>query len=175
LRLITAAVTQRYRGYLGLGSNVGDRRSHLEAALRAMPRHGMEVLASSSVYETEPVGLVLEQRDFLNACIRVATGLEPNHLLQACKEVEQELGRSHAEIRHGPREIDVDLLILDGVTHTSGRLTIPHPSVAERRFVLVPLLELDPDLVLPDGTSLAAALAHLPPGQVVRRAGPPLL
>jgi 2-amino-4-hydroxy-6-hydroxymethyldihydropteridine diphosphokinase len=168
-------VTQRYRGYLGLGSNVGDRRSHLQAAVRAMPSNGIQVLASSSVYETEPVGLVLEQRDFLNACIRVATELDPDHLLEACKEIERELGRRRAEVRHGPREIDVDLLILDGMRHTSGRLTIPHPSVAQRRFVLVPLLELDPDLILPDGTSLAAALAHLPPGQAVRRAGPPLL
>lgn len=140
-----------------------------------MPSNGIEVLASSSVYETEPVGLVLEQRDFLNACIRVTTELEPDHLLEACKQIEQELGRRRAEVRHGPREIDVDLLILDGLRHTSGRLTIPHPSVAQRRFVLVPLLELDPDLILPDGTSLAAALAHLPPGQAVRRAGPPLL
>jgi 2-amino-4-hydroxy-6-hydroxymethyldihydropteridine diphosphokinase len=168
-------VTRRYRGYLGLGSNVGDRRSHLEAAVSVLPAHGVELLASSAVYETEPVGLVLEQRDFLNACIRVATELEPDQLLRACKEVERELGRRGADIRHGPREIDVDVLILDGVTHSSGRLTVPHPSMVERRFVLVPLLELDPDLTLPDGTSLPAALAHLPPGQAVRRAGPPLL
>jgi len=168
-------VTQRYRGYLGLGSNVGDRRSHLEAAVRALPRHGAELLASSAVYETEPVGLVEEQRDFLNACVRVATSLGPEQLLEACKAVERELGRRGAEIRHGPREIDVDVLILDGVTHSSGRLIIPHPSVVERRFVLVPLLELDPELTLPEGTPLAAALAHLPPGQAVRRAGPPLL
>jgi 2-amino-4-hydroxy-6-hydroxymethyldihydropteridine diphosphokinase len=140
-----------------------------------MPDHGIEVLASSSVYETEPVGLVLEQRDFLNACVRIATQLESERLLEACKEIERELGRRRAEVRHGPREIDVDLLILDGVTHTSGRLTIPHPSVVERRFVLVPLLELEADLILPDGTSLARELAHLPPGQAVRRAGPPLL
>jgi 2-amino-4-hydroxy-6-hydroxymethyldihydropteridine diphosphokinase len=165
----------RYHGYLGIGSNVGDRRAHLEAAVRAMPGHGVAVLASSAVYETEPVGLVLEQRDFLNACVRVTTGLEPDQLLMACKEIEQELGRRGAEIRHGPREIDVDLLILDGVNLSSKRLTLPHPSVVERRFVLVPLLELNRDLTLPDGTSLAGALARLPPGQAVRRAGPPLL
>ena len=141
----------------------------------AMPGHGVEVLASSAVYETEPVGLVAEQRDFLNACVRVTTGLEPEQLLLACKEIEQELGRRGANIRHGPREIDVDLLILDGITHSSQRLTLPHPSVPERRFVLVPLLELDRDLTLPDGTSLAGALAQLPRGQEVRRAGPPLL
>ena len=168
-------MTQRHRGYLGLGSNVGDRRAHLEAAVAALPRHGVDVLASSAVYETEPVGLVAEQRDFLNACLRVTTSLDPERLLRACKAVEQELGRRGTEIRHGPREIDVDLLILDGTTYSSGRLTVPHPSVVERRFVLVPLLELDPDLTLPDGSSLAAALAGLPPGQSVRRAGSPLL
>ncbi|HZO79604.1 MAG TPA: 2-amino-4-hydroxy-6-hydroxymethyldihydropteridine diphosphokinase [Solirubrobacteraceae bacterium] len=168
-------MTQRYRGYLGLGSNVGDRRSHLEAAVRAMPDRGIEVLTSSAVYETEPVGLVSDQRDFLNACIRIATGLDPEQLLQACKEIEQELGRRGAEVRHGPREIDVDLLILDAMMHTSKHLTVPHPSVVERRFVLVPLLELDPDLTLPNGTPLAGALARLPPGQAVRRCGPPLM
>lgn len=166
---------KRYRGYLGLGSNVGDRRSHLEAAVDALPAHGVEVLASSAVYETEPVGLVPEQRDFLNACIRVATSLAPEQLLAACKAVERDLGRRGSELRHGPREIDVDLLMLDGVRYSSWPLTIPHASVTERRFVLEPLLELDPELVLPDGTSLAAALRALPPGQRVRRAGPPLL
>lgn len=162
-------------GYLGLGSNVGDRRAHLEAAVHALPRHGVKVLASSALYETEPVGLVTEQRDFLNACIRIATELEPEPLLEACKEVERELGRQGTEIRHGPREVDVDVLILDGVVHSSGRLTVPHPSVLERRFVLVPLLELDPSLALPDGSSLAAALQALAPGQAVCRVGPPLM
>jgi 2-amino-4-hydroxy-6-hydroxymethyldihydropteridine diphosphokinase len=165
----------RYLGYLGLGSNVGDRRAHLQAAVHAMPAHGVKIVASSAVYETEPVGLVLKQRDFLNACVRIATRLEPQQLLTACKGIERELGRRGAEIRHGPREIDVDLLLLDGVTLSSERLTIPHPSVMERRFVLVPLLELDRDLTLPDGTSLAGVLAQLPPEQAVRRAGPPLL
>lgn len=167
--------TKKYRGYLGLGSNVGDRRSHLEAAVGALPAHGVDVLASSAVYETEPVGFVTEQRDFLNACIRVAAALAPERLLEACKTVERELGRRGSEVRHGPREIDVDLLMLDGLEYSSGPLTIPHPSVTERRFVLEPLLELDPELTLPDGTSLSAALEALPPGQRVRRAGPPLL
>ncbi len=137
--------------------------------------HGVEVSASSSVYETEPVGVVRDQRDFLNACLRAATVLAPERLLEACKLVERELGRSGAAVRHGPREIDVDLLMADGVTLSSGRLVLPHPSILERRFVLVPLLELDPLLALPDGTRLVDALHALPPGQAVRRAGPPLL
>jgi 2-amino-4-hydroxy-6-hydroxymethyldihydropteridine diphosphokinase len=162
-------------GYLGLGSNVGDRRGHLERAVTALPQHGVDVLSSSSVYETEPVGLVTEQRAFLNACLRIRTEFGPEQLLDACKAVERELGRTGSEVRHGPREIDVDLLALDGVVHSSERLRLPHPSIRERRFVLVPLLELEPWLMLPDGTSLAALLEALPAGQAVRRVQPPLL
>jgi 2-amino-4-hydroxy-6-hydroxymethyldihydropteridine diphosphokinase len=162
-------------GYLGLGSNVGDRRAHLERAAAALPSHGVEVIASSSVYETEPVGLVEEQRDFFNACLRIRTALAPEPLLDVCKAVERELGRTGTDVRHGPREIDVDLLLLDGVSCTSERLTLPHPAIGERRFVLVPLLELDPSLSLEGGTSLAAELDALPAGQAVRRVGPPLV
>jgi 2-amino-4-hydroxy-6-hydroxymethyldihydropteridine diphosphokinase len=162
-------------GYLGLGSNVGDRRAALEAAVAALPRHGVEVLASSSVYETEPVGEVLDQPDFLNACVRVETALEPEALLDACKAVERELGRESGGVRHGPRPIDVDVLLLGDSEYRSERLELPHPEVINRRFVLVPLLELDPELALPDGAALRDALAALGPGQDVRHAGPPLL
>lgn len=161
-------------GYLGLGSNVGDRRSHLEAAVAALPRHGVQVLASSSVYETEPVGLVLDQRQFYNACLRVRTQLDPEALLDTCKAVERELGRQEGGVRHGPRPIDVDVLLLDARRYQSERLTLPHPEVRSRRFVLVPLLELDPGLTLPDGERLASALARLE-GQDVKRAGPALI
>jgi len=162
-------------GYLSLGSNVGDRRAALEAAVAALPRHGVDVLASSSVYETEPVGEVLDQRDFLNACVRVETALEPDALLDACKAVERELGREPGGVRHGPRRIDVDVLLLGDAAHHSERLVLPHPEVTSRRFVLVPLLELDPELRLPDGVALRDALAALPPRQDVRLTGPPLL
>jgi 2-amino-4-hydroxy-6-hydroxymethyldihydropteridine diphosphokinase len=159
-------------GYLGLGSNVGDRRGHLTAALRLLPDRGVEVLASSSVYETEPVGLVLDQRDFYNACIRVETDLGPEELLDACKAVERSLGREAGGVRHGPRPIDVDVLLLGSLEYRSERLTLPHPEVTSRRFVLVPLLELDPELTLPDGALLADALVALGgAGQDVRRAG----
>jgi 2-amino-4-hydroxy-6-hydroxymethyldihydropteridine diphosphokinase len=161
-------------GYLGLGSNVGDRRAHLQAAVGALSRHGVAVLASSSVYETEPVGEVPDQRDFLNACLRIRTELEPEALLDVCKSVERELGRMPGGRRHGPRPIDVDLLLLGDLVHRSNRLTLPHPEVTARRFVLVPLLELDPELVTPTGTRAADALAALGPGQDVRPAGPPL-
>lgn len=161
-------------GYLGLGSNVGDRRAHLEAAVAALPRHGVEVRASSSVYETEPVGLITDQPEFLNACLRIRTAHDPEALLDACKAVERALGRAPGGPRHGPRPIDVDLLLLDGVEHRSDRLTLPHEQVRSRRFVLVPLLELDPALALPDGTALAGALAGLE-GQEVVRVGEPLI
>ncbi|HWE33768.1 MAG TPA: 2-amino-4-hydroxy-6-hydroxymethyldihydropteridine diphosphokinase [Solirubrobacteraceae bacterium] len=161
-------------GYLGLGSNVGDRRGHLQAAVETLPDHGAAVLASSSVYETEPVGLVPDQREFFNACVRIETALGPEELLDACKAVERSLGRRGGGPRHGPREIDVDLLLLDRVTYSSERLTLPHAEVTSRRFVLVPLLELDPGLELPDGRFLEDALRSLGPGQDVRRAGDPL-
>jgi 2-amino-4-hydroxy-6-hydroxymethyldihydropteridine diphosphokinase len=161
-------------GYLGLGSNVGDRRANLQAAVDALPARGVEVLAASSVYDTEPVGEVLDQPDFLNACIRVRTALEPEALLDACKAVERELGRRAGGVRHGPRPIDVDVLLLGDETYRSERLSLPHEQVTSRRFVLVPLLELAPDLTVPGAGRAADALAALGREGAVRRAGPPL-
>lgn len=162
-------------GYLGLGSNIGDRRGHLQAAATALPAHGVAVTAASSVYDTEPVGFVLDQPEFLNACLRIETELEPLELLDAAKTVEREVGRATGGVRHGPRVIDVDVLLLGSRSFSSDRLRLPHPEVSSRRFVLVPLLELDPQLALPGGERLADRLAQLGPGQEVRRAGPPLL
>ena len=156
-------------GYLGLGSNVGDRREHLRAAVAALPEHGVEVEAISSIYETEPVGEVLDQPDFLNAAIRIRTELEPEPLLEVCKAIEVEQGRMVAASRHSPRPLDIDLLLLGDLELSSERLTLPHPEVTSRRFVLAPLLELDPELALPGGTRLADALAALGPGQRVER------
>jgi 2-amino-4-hydroxy-6-hydroxymethyldihydropteridine diphosphokinase len=157
-------------GYLGLGSNVGDRLAHLRAARDALARHGVEVLAASSVYETAPQGEVTDQPDFLNACLQVRTPLGPQELLDASKAVERELGRTPGGIRHGPRPIDVDVLLLGDLELTSERLALPHPEVTSRRFVLEPLLELDPDLALPDGTRLADELDAVR-DQPVRQAG----
>jgi 2-amino-4-hydroxy-6-hydroxymethyldihydropteridine diphosphokinase len=158
-------------GYLGLGSNVGDRAAHLRAAVALLPAHGARVEAVSSAYETEPVGEILDQPDFLNAAVRVSTALEPEQLLDACKAIEAEQGRMFAGPRHGPRPLDVDLLLLGDLELSTDRLTIPHPEVTSRRFVLAPLLELDPELTLPDGTGLADALDSLGPGQAAERAG----
>ena len=161
-------------GYLGLGSNVGDRRDNLQAAAAALPEHGIDVLAASSVYETEPVGEVLDQRPFFNACLRVRTALDPEALLDACKAVERELGRRAGGVRHGPRPIDVDVLLLGDETHRSVRLSLPHEQVTSRRFVLVPLLELAPDLTVPGAGRAADALARLGDDAGVRLAGPAL-
>jgi len=158
-------------GYLGLGSNVGDRRANLQAAVDALPARGVDVLASSSVYETEPVGEVLDQPDFLNACIGIRTALEPEALLDTCKAVERELGRSSGGPRHGPRPIDVDLLLLGDQTYRSERLSLPHEQVTSRRFVLEPLLELAPDLVVPGAGAASDALAALRDDAAVRRVG----
>jgi 2-amino-4-hydroxy-6-hydroxymethyldihydropteridine diphosphokinase len=161
-------------GYLGIGSNVGDRRANLQAAVADLWTHDVVVLASSSVYETEPVGEVLDQREFFNACLRIETPLDPGGLLDACKAVERALGREPGGVRHGPRPIDVDVLLLGDLQHDSERLRLPHREVLTRRFVLVPLLELDPELEVPGGGRAADALAGLGPGQDVRVAGPPL-
>ena len=161
-------------GYLGLGSNVGDRRASLEAALDALRADGIRVLASSAAYDTDPVGEVLEQPSFLNACLRIETELEPEALLESCKQVERELGRAAGGARHGPRPIDVDVLLLGDLVHRSERLVLPHEQVLARRFVLIPLLELDLELTTPRGERLADALAALPVSEGVRRAGAPL-
>lgn len=158
-------------GFLGLGSNVGDRMEHLLAAVRLLDEHGVEVRARSSVYETEPVGEILDQPDFLNAVVRVSTDLEPEALLDVCKAIEVEQGRMLGGPRHGPRPLDVDLLLLGEVERSTERLTLPHPQVTARRFVLVPLLELDAGLRLPDGSALSDALDGLGEGESVERVG----
>jgi 2-amino-4-hydroxy-6-hydroxymethyldihydropteridine diphosphokinase len=157
--------------YLGLGSNVGDRTEQLRAAIALLRDRSVEVEAVSSAYETEPVGEVLDQPDFLNAGIRIRTDLEPEALLALCKEIEVERGRVLDASRHSPRPLDVDLLLLGDLELSTSRLTLPHPEVTSRRFVLAPLLELDPELALPDGTRLADALASLGPGQRAERVG----
>lgn len=166
-------------GYLGLGSNVGDRRAQLQAAVDLLGAHGVRVRASSSTYDTDPVGDVLDQPPFLNACLRIETELDPIGLLDACKAVEAERGRVLAGepgyVKHGPRPIDVDVLLLGDIEFEHERLTLPHEQVLARRFVLIPLLELDFDLAVPDGRRLSDALAELPLDEGVRREGLPLV
>ncbi len=164
-------------GFLGLGGNVGDPRAELQAAVDALAARGVRVLACSSTYATAPVGEVLDQPAFLNAAVRIAADLGPEELLDAVKAVEAGRGRTLAGeagyVRHGPRTVDIDVLLL-GEGWRSPRLAVPHPALLERRFALVPVLELDMDAATPAGVRLADALAALPPDEDVRRAGPPL-
>jgi 2-amino-4-hydroxy-6-hydroxymethyldihydropteridine diphosphokinase len=135
--------------YLGLGSNLGDRLGNLQAAVEGLHQaDGIRVVASSRVWETAPVGP--PQPDYLNAVVRVETDLSPADLLAACRRVEDALGRVRRE-RWGARTIDVDVLLFDARTVDEPALVVPHPRLTERAFVVLPLLELDPDPILPDG------------------------
>ena len=158
--------------FLGLGSNLGDRLENLQRATDLLAsRAGIRGLASSRVYETEPVGP--PQPDYLNAVVRLDTTLTASELLEACLSVEAEMGRVRSE-RWGPRVIDVDLLSYDREELDEPGLQIPHPMMHERAFVLVPLLELADEPHLPGGR--AAKELRLSPGMLegVRLFAPPL-
>jgi 3-oxoacyl-[acyl-carrier protein] reductase len=135
--------------YIGLGSNLGDRQHYLEAALEALASEpGIEVLRLSPVYETAPVGGPAEQGPYLNAVAEVRTARGPDELLALLLDVEQRLGRVR-EVHHGPRTLDLDLLFYGDLVRSDERLTLPHPRLHERTFVLEPLARLAPGLVHP--------------------------
>jgi 2-amino-4-hydroxy-6-hydroxymethyldihydropteridine diphosphokinase len=158
-----------HRFWIGLGANLGDRLGALRAALADLAAAGVEVEATSAVYETAPQDLA-DQPAFLNAVARVRTPLAPLALLDALKAIEAARGRRAGGPRYGPREIDLDVLLWEGGAFAHPRLEIPHPRLAERRFALVPLLELEPEARLPDGRRLADAAAAIPAeGQPVAR------
>ena len=140
-------------GFLGLGSNLGDRLANLQAAVDALQAEpGLRVAASSRVWETTPVGGP-PQPDYLNAVVRIETDLSARDLLDVARRVESRLGRIRKE-RWGARTIDVDVLLFDEEQIDEPDLVVPHPRMTERAFVLLPLLELEPDPMLPDGTRL---------------------
>jgi 2-amino-4-hydroxy-6-hydroxymethyldihydropteridine diphosphokinase len=138
----------------------------LRAGCDALEREGIHIAARSHVYETEPQAGAVGQQDFLNACVRVETDLSPRGLLAAAKRIELELGRDPDAPRHSPRPLDVDVLVVEGARVDDPDLQIPHPEVEHRRFVLEPLLELEP----PERPRLERALAALE-GQRVSRFG----
>jgi 2-amino-4-hydroxy-6-hydroxymethyldihydropteridine diphosphokinase len=139
------------RAYIGLGGNLGDRRSHLERALELLDEDAdIRVAGVSTFRETDPVGYV-DQPRFLNAVAALETALPARELLERLLAVERALGRERTGPRYGPRTIDLDLLLYGDEEIDEPGLVVPHPRLAERRFVLEPLFELAPDLVLPDG------------------------
>ena len=141
--------------YLGLGSNIGDRLANLQAAVDAL-----QPTAISPIYETEPWGYT-EQDPFLNLVVALETDLQPQALLQHLKQIESEVGR-RATFRYGPREIDIDILLYDDLVMDEDGLSIPHPRLHERAFMLRPLADLAPDLIIPPGEqSVAELLAAL--------------
>ena len=142
------------RAYLGLGSNLGDRADYLKKAVEALASSGIKIEAISRIYETEPWG-VEEQPEFWNQVVEVETILEPLELLHVCQEIEQRLGRERHE-HWGPRTIDIDLLIYDNRFSKSEELMLPHPFLEERAFVLTPLREIAPALILPSGRLIQA-------------------
>jgi 2-amino-4-hydroxy-6-hydroxymethyldihydropteridine diphosphokinase len=160
----------RTTAYVGIGSNLGDRLENLRAAVRDMAGTAdVRVVRSSSVYETAPVGGP-QQGDFLNAVVEISTELEPHALLEALQRIENELGRVRAE-RFGPRTIDLDLLLYGDEEIDDPDLTVPHPRMRERAFVVVPLTELGAGNALPNGRPLEPVTDA---AQTVRRFAPPL-
>ena len=144
--------------YVGIGSNVGDRTAFCRASVAALDEHpGIEVDATSSLYETSPIGGP-PQRSFVNMVVRVRTSLDARGLLDAVKKIERQLGREPNEMRWGPRVADLDILTFDDEKIVEPDLEIPHSRLTQRRFVLVPLLEIDPEAADPWGTPYADAV-----------------
>ena len=144
--------------YIGIGSNVGDRAQFCRRAVEMLGEtEGISVQKVSSLYETSPIGGP-PQRSFVNLAVMIDTELDARALLNACKEIEPRLGREPSDIRWGPRVVDLDILLYDDEKISEPDLEIPHPRLTERRFALVPLLEIDPDVADPWGTRYSGAL-----------------
>ena len=155
------------RIYLSLGSNIGDREGHLRKAVERLAAQDVRVLHTSRIYETEPVDYK-DQAWFLNQVVEAETALFPLQLLTRTTRVEREMGRVR-RVRKGPRSIDIDILFYAAAIMETARLEIPHPRVAERRFVLAPLAELAPDLRHPVTHRTVRQMLESAPPAVVRR------
>ena len=165
-----AEATER-RVFLSLGSNLGDRERNLREALTGLEERGAEIVARSSIYETEPLE-VRDQPDFLNLVVEIRTVLSPRELLAACLEIERLFGRKRT-ISKGPRTIDIDLLFYGSMVLNEPELNVPHPRLHLRNFVLAPLAEIAPDFRDPkSGVTVAALLTRSPDRSRVKSVGP---
>lgn len=148
-----------HKVFLGLGSNIGDRAANLKKAVKAIKDHGFKVVKISSVYESKPVDY-LEQPDFLNAVMEIKTSMGPHDVLEIIQTIELDLGRTRPLLK-GPRTIDIDILLFDSVTLNDRDLTIPHPYMKDRMFVMMPLVEIDKYARFPDGESVRKVMSRL--------------
>ncbi len=158
-----------YNAFLGLGSNVGERQKFLnQAVLELKKLANTKIVCASAIYETEPYGKT-DQAKFLNAALEIETILTPPELVKEVKAIEERLGRTPTE-KWGPREIDIDILLYDGLVHDDETIKVPHPELENRRFVLVPLREIAPDIVHPVSGMTISELAGAckDAGRVVR-------
>lgn len=154
------------RGFLSLGSNLGEREALLKDAVKRLARGGVTILRSSRIYETIPVEVKDEQGYYLNMVVRIDFEGDPFGLLKVCRSVEDSLGRVRPN-PHSPRTMDIDILLLDGITINEEHLVVPHPELERRAFVIHPLAELAPDLVLPSGRTIADVKKELGNDEIV--------
>ena len=156
--------------YIGLGSNLGRKKANIRRAIKLLGKEkALKILKVSSLYETEPVGYV-KQDWFVNACLKAETNLSPRQLLTILKDIEKKLKKKKRFIKWGPRTIDLDILLYDNLRLKTTDLVIPHPEMHKRAFVLIPLLELEPNLVHPTKRkSILELLANLKRNKEVKR------
>lgn len=161
---------EKERVWISLGGNLGDREANLRRALDLMREKGLEITRKSSLYESEPQGYE-DQGKFYNAAAELFTRLSPRQLLRVLQEIEQEMGRVR-EMRWGPRVIDLDILLFGGRVINSPQLTVPHYAMSGRAFVLLPLAELEPNLLIPGAGEVSRLLPLCPSLGIKKIRGP---
>ncbi len=155
------------RGFLSLGSNLGDREAYLKEALSHLSMCGAQIIKASRIYETVPVEVPSEQGNYLNMVVEIAFEGEPMELLDLCQRVEDTLGRVRP-YANAPRTIDIDILLIHDMILDQGRLILPHPRMENRAFVILPLAEIAPDLILPSGRTVTQVKKSSKNDEIIR-------